>query len=109
MTTFDDYQAGVVRTAAFHEDKTLRRAILSMGLAGEAGETVDMIKKWIGHGHEENVPRLLDELGDVLWYVAALAADYDIPLELIAERNLDKLRERYPAGFSSANSINRAA
>ena len=109
MITFDDYQAGVVRTAAGHDDKDLRRAILALGLAGETGETVDMIKKWIGHGHDENAPRLLDELGDILWYVAALAAEYDIPLELIAEYNLDKLRERYPAGFSSVASRERAA
>ncbi|MEI7479827.1 MAG: nucleoside triphosphate pyrophosphohydrolase family protein, partial [Actinomycetes bacterium] len=79
-----------------------------MGLAGETGELIDLLKKWIGHGHELNLNEVEKELGDILWYVAEIATTLDLRLYEIAEKNEDKLKERYPEGFSVEDSVKRA-
>lgn len=84
-----------------------RPEILALGLTGEAGEVADHLKKVLGHGHPMDVDDLEGELGDVLWYIAALASYHDIPLSRIAERNICKLEARYPDGFSTEASIAR--
>jgi NTP pyrophosphatase (non-canonical NTP hydrolase) len=79
-----------------------------MGLAGETGEVIDYIKKGLFHGHELDRQKIIDELGDVLWYVSAIAtACDDISLNDVLWRNVEKLRARYPDGFSEERSINR--
>ena len=78
-----------------------------MGLCGEAGEAIDIVKKWLAQGHELDKDRLAKELGDVAWYLAEAATALDIPLEDILKANLDKLKKRYPQGFESARSLNR--
>jgi NTP pyrophosphatase (non-canonical NTP hydrolase) len=83
------------------------RATFALGLAGEAGEVCELLKKHWGHGHDLDQEKLKKELGDVLWYVAALAAQFQIELEDVAAANVAKLRSRYPQGFSSAASIAR--
>lgn len=100
----DEYQT---QAMDFHVTDPVRLASYGLGLTGEAGECADLIKKHIGHGHPLNVDKLKLELGDVLWYVAALAHLIDVPLSEIAQSNLTKLRKRYPNGFSSAASIAR--
>lgn len=145
---------------------------LLWGLAGEAGEVIDLIKKVVYHGHDADRDTLRGELGDVCWYIAGLldlhkipdnevscyldgswartwdfsldlryacnkliqasalvqtgggtyvrrnltdclisieqiSALYDLTLSDVFEANVDKLRERYPSGFSSERSINR--
>ena len=79
-----------------------------MGLCGESGEAIDIVKKWLAQGHELDRARLAKELGDVAWYLAEAATALDIPLEEILRANLDKLKARYPEGFSARNSIERA-
>jgi len=78
-----------------------------LGLAGEVGEVVEAVKKHVFHGHALDRQALVGELGDVLWYVARLAAAFGISLGDVAVRNLDKLQRRYPNGFSSECSRNR--
>ncbi len=78
-----------------------------MGLCGEAGEVIDLVKKHLFHGHVLDREKLIDELGDVAWYLAECATALEIPLEEILERNIEKLKARYPAGFSSQRSIKR--
>ena len=78
-----------------------------MGLCGESGEAIDIVKKWLAQGHELDRARLAKELGDVAWYLAEAATALDIPLEDILRANLDKLKARYPDGFSTRNSIER--
>lgn len=80
----------------------------AMGLSGESGEFIDAIKKHEFHGHELNVAELRKELGDILWYVAEAASVLNIDLNDIAEENINKLRRRYPEGFSSERSVNRS-
>ena len=79
-----------------------------MGLCGESGEAIDIVKKWLAQGHELDRARLAKELGDVAWYLAEAATALDMPLEDILRANLDKLKARYPEGFSARNSIERA-
>lgn len=77
------------------------------GLAGEAGEAVDLIKKAIFHQQGLDKEKLKKELGDVLWYVAALAKCAGTSLEEIATLNIEKLKARYPDGYSAERSICR--
>ena len=79
----------------------------AMGLAGESGEVVDLLKKWIHHNHPENLDELKKEMGDVLHYLAGLCTMYGIRLEEVATLNIMKLKERYPDGFSVEDSVNR--
>jgi NTP pyrophosphatase (non-canonical NTP hydrolase) len=83
-------------------------ASFAMGLAGEAGEVVDLLKKHLGHGHDLDKVKLTKELGDVLWYVSAIAQSAGLDLGEIAHANVEKLRKRYPNGFSVEASRNRA-
>jgi NTP pyrophosphatase (non-canonical NTP hydrolase) len=82
-------------------------AVLALGLAGETGEVVEHVKKYLGHGHALDLALVQKELGDVLWYVSALASYLDLDLNTIGEQNIQKLRERYPEGFSHEASRNR--
>ena len=81
--------------------------VWSLGLGGEAGEVQEHIKKHLGHGHDLDADKVATELGDVLWYVAALASALGLSLEDIANANLTKLMERYGGGFSVEKSIYR--
>ena len=80
-----------------------------MGLCGESGEAIDIVKKWLAQGHELDRERLAKELGDIAWYLAETATALDIPLEDIFQANIDKLRKRYPEGFDKERSIHREA
>lgn len=79
----------------------------TIGLVGEAGELANYVKKGIYHNHSIDRKEIANELGDILWYLAAIATVLDIRLETIMEQNIDKLRARYPQGFSSQDSIRR--
>lgn len=79
----------------------------ALGLTGESGEVADLIKKYLFHGHDLDKDELVKELGDVCWYVALLCHAIGVSLEEIMSRNIEKLKKRYPEGFSSEASINR--
>ena len=78
-----------------------------MGLCGESGEAIDIVKKHLAQGHELDRDKLIKELGDIAWYLAETAFALDVPLEEVLQRNINKLRERYPEGFSTEKSIHR--
>lgn len=78
-----------------------------MGLCGESGEAIDIVKKWLMQGHELDKEHLIRELGDVAWYLAEAATALDVPLEAVFQGNLDKLRQRFPNGFDTGASVNR--
>ena len=78
-----------------------------LGLCGESGEVVELFKKHIAHGHELDTAKLAKELGDVLWYISAIATGLNLSLDDIAQTNIDKLKARYPDKFSAERSINR--
>ena len=75
-----------------------------MGLCGESGEAIDIVKKWLAQGHELDREKLAKELGDIAWYLAEAATALEIPLEDIFASNIEKLRKRFPEGFSTEAS-----
>lgn len=101
--TPNEYQDLAMRTAG--NDDLVTNGIL--GLNGEAGELADLLKKCLFQGHEFDYDKVIEELGDVLWYCAILAEGMCIDLEDVMKMNIDKLKKRYPEGFSSERSINR--
>ena len=78
-----------------------------MGLCGESGEAIDIVKKWLAQGHELDKEKLAKELGDICWYLAETATALDLSLEDIMCANIEKLKRRYPEGFDSARSVTR--
>lgn len=78
-----------------------------MGLYGESGECVDMVKKYRFQGHELDKAHLAKELGDVAWYLAVTAHAIGYDLETVLQMNVDKLRNRYPNGFEKERSLHR--
>ena len=78
-----------------------------MGLCGESGEAIDIVKKWLAQGHELDKEKLAKELGDICWYLAETATALDLSLEDIMAANIEKLKRRYPEGFDAARSITR--
>ena len=79
-----------------------------MGLCGESGEAIDIVKKWLAQGHELDREKLAKERGDICWYLAETATALDLSLEDIMAANIEKLKQRYPEGFDSRRSIHRA-
>ena len=80
-----------------------------MGLCGESGEAIDIVKKHLAQGHPLDKEKLIKELGDIAWYLAETATALDVTLEEVLEGNIEKLRRRYPEGFNTNHSLNREA
>lgn len=78
-----------------------------MGLCGESGEAIDLVKKHLAQGHELDRDALVKELGDIAWYLAETAYALDVPLETVLKMNIDKLKKRYPDGFCHSRSVCR--
>lgn len=94
------YQSAVARTMDNTLDKKQATCSYAMGLAGEAGEVVEPLKKWCWHDRSLDVGDLEKELGDVMFYVAALCNTWGIDLGSAMEGNIIKLQARYPDGFA---------
>lgn len=103
----NDYQTAAARTINDTNYSPELLAVFTLGLSGESGEVAELVKKHLGHGHPLDRDRVVKELGDVLWYVAALATLLRVPLAEVAEQNIEKLRARYPDGFDHGRSQNR--
>ena len=102
--TINEYQKLAMRTAN-PECKNLSNA--GLGIAGESGEVADVIKKHLHHGHPLDKQRLAKEIGDVCWYVALCCELIETDLETVLQLNVDKLKARYPEGFSTERSLHR--
>ena len=105
--TINEYQRLAMRTL---NPKLSRKDVLIngvMGLCGEAGEAIDIVKKHLAQGHDLDREALIRELGDVAWYLAETAYALDVPLEDVLQRNIDKLKARYPLGFEAEKSLQR--
>jgi NTP pyrophosphatase (non-canonical NTP hydrolase) len=106
---FTDYQRAAAQTAGEFSEDRWEKAAWSMGLAGESGELVDLIKKELFHNVTASRRNVESEAGDVLWYLANLCYIYGIDLQRVAENNLAKLRARYPNGFASGGGVREVA
>jgi NTP pyrophosphatase (non-canonical NTP hydrolase) len=105
--TINEYQQLAMKTLnpALSEKDVLINGV--MGLCGESGEAIDIVKKWLAQGHELDKEKLKKELGDICWYLAETATALDCDLEDIMAANIEKLRKRYPEGFDTEKSVNR--
>jgi NTP pyrophosphatase (non-canonical NTP hydrolase) len=102
-----NYQREANRTMNTNLNRNEKLSMLGLGLAGEAGEVVELLKKNIYHGHFNTKQELIKELGDVMWYIANLCTENNILLEMVLEENIEKLKKRYPNGFTQVDSIKR--
>ena len=106
--TINEYQELAMRTVNPELDKSKMLINSVMGLCGESGEAIDIVKKWFAHGHELDVEHFKKELGDIAWYLAEAATAIGVDLEDILAANIEKLKRRYPEGFETDKSVNRA-
>jgi|ERR1017187_9265527 NTP pyrophosphatase (non-canonical NTP hydrolase) len=111
---FNKYQEEAWETAQYPQSGA-NMVYPALGLAGEAGEVAEKIKKlWRNQGitngtliTDNEAIELAKELGDVLWYISALAKELEIPLEDVAQMNLDKLHDRAARGVIKSEGDNR--
>ncbi len=106
--TADEYQKDALRTANKKLTNIQQLENGLMGLNGEAGEAIDILKKHLFQGHELDREHIAKELGDVAWYIAVAANALGYSLEDILRMNTDKLSKRYPEGFDPDKSCNRS-
>jgi NTP pyrophosphatase (non-canonical NTP hydrolase) len=104
---FTAYQEQAQRTARTEMIFRDRLAVAALGLVGEAAEVSEAVKKHLGHGHDLDTLAMLEELGDVLWYIAEMTTILGAELGVVAGMNVAKLRARYPGGFSEEASRER--
>ncbi len=108
--TFDEYQEQANRTAKY---PTIGERFVypTLGLAGEAGEVAETVKKILRDDHsvisEEKRDELKKELGDVLWYLAQVATEFKLSLRDVAETNVKKLADRAARGVIHGSGNNR--
>ena len=105
--TINEYQKEALRTASVMNNQLPMFLNGVMGLAGESGECVDMMKKYLFQGHPLDAEHMAKELGDVAWYLAVTAHAIGYDLETVLRMNVDKLRARYPDGFDAEKSLHR--
>jgi len=105
--TINEYQKLAMTT--LNPDLAKKDVLINgvMGLCGESGECIDIVKRHLAQGHELDREALIKELGDVAWYLAETAFALDVELEEVLICNIEKLKKRYPEGFSTERSINR--
>lgn len=103
----NEYQRLALRTAnrKLSDQELLLDGL--MGLNGESGEAIDLLKKHLFQGHPLDEEHLAKELGDIAWYLAEASYALGYSLETIFRMNLLKLAERYPEGFSEKKSLDR--
>lgn len=105
--TIHEYQTLAMKTLnpALSKKDVLINGV--MGLCGESGEAIDIVKKHLAQGHSLDREKLIKELGDVAWYLAETAYALDVSLEDVLFQNIEKLKKRYPNGFDSEKSLHR--
>ena len=105
--TINEYQKAALRTANPRLTLTMQLENGLMGLCGEAGEAMDILKKFLFQGHILDKEHMAKELGDIAWYLALAAHGLGYDLETILKMNIDKLMARYPEGFDRELSLHR--
>ncbi len=103
----NEYQELAMRT--LNKDLSKKDVLINgvMGLCGESGEVIDIVKKHLAQGHELDKDKIAKELGDVAWYLAEVAYALDLKLEDVLVMNIEKLKKRFPNGFNVEDSIIR--
>jgi len=107
--TFDEYERAAARTVNPSLSPEQRLMDAAAGLSEEAGEVLGHVRKHLFMGHPLVRERVTEELGDALWCLAAVASCIGVTLGDVAATNVEKLRRRYPDGYSDAASRGRGA
>lgn len=107
--TINEYQKAAYRTAnqSLTDSQQLQNGL--MGLNGESGECIDILKKHLFQGHDLDKYHIAKELGDVAWYLAVSAQALGFDFETILQMNVEKLKARYPNGFDAGHSQHRSS
>lgn len=96
---FNDYQVLASKTRKEFDEIKDMQADVGLGLAGEAGEVADIIKKHLAGAKLIDFEHLKEELGDVLWYIAEACDCFGFSMQEVAQKNIEKLKKRHPNGF----------
>lgn len=100
MTT-KQYQHQIKRTMDYSVWCDERLKMLIMGISGEAGEVSELFKKYLYHGKTITKEDIINETGDLFWYIANMLNEFDITIDEVFKYNIEKLYNRYPDGVSS--------
>lgn len=104
LKTFQEVSTRTFNANLTHNEKLCNCVA---GIFGEGGEVADIIKKYLFQGHSFDKEHLTEEIGDLMFYIVNLANVLNLDMELILEANVDKLKKRFPDGFSTKASIDR--
>lgn len=116
-----EYQKAAIRTEApvdkaierlnypLTQKDVLRHLHAALGITTEAGEIADLLKRWLFYGKVFTQQQMEEEIGDLLWYIALAADAVGLNMEVIMERNIAKLKARYPDRFTQDAALNRDA
>jgi hypothetical protein len=108
LISFSEYVELAARTDQSSGDTMKDITVAAMGMVGEAAETLEHVKKVVEQGHELDIAKIVYEMGDSLWYHGKMSRLIRVPLDVIAYMNIEKLRKRYPDGFSVERSVHRS-
>jgi NTP pyrophosphatase (non-canonical NTP hydrolase) len=108
---YKDYQNESKRTCPELSDN-LRKGLadelhMVIGISTEAGELLDAYKKHFAYGKELDTINVGEEIADIMWYISNLCRLLNIDLEEMQQRNIDKLKARFPEKFTKENALNR--
>ncbi|WP_334116854.1 nucleoside triphosphate pyrophosphohydrolase family protein [Ligilactobacillus sp.] len=95
---FNEYQKAANRTLYGNEQVLTNCAL---GLAGESGQLIDLIQDYTFKGKDLDKEKMIDELGDVLWYLSQIAQWAGVDFDDVAKSNIETLNKRYPNGFTT--------
>ena len=105
--TGKEYQKLAMRTCSIpYDNKEGRLQHAVFGLTSEAGEVAGILQK-VYQGHEFDKEHIKKELGDCLWMIAEACEALDLDMDDVMQTNIDKLKARYPEGFSADRSLHR--
>lgn len=97
----ESIQGGTIRASE------MRLLHAGLGLATEAGEFLDQLKKQLFYGKPLDTTNLVEELGDHMWYIAIACDQLGVSLEQVMQINIDKLKARYPVKFTKEAALER--
>lgn len=104
---FNEFQQATARTANANLNREEKLQNWALGIAGESGEVIELVKKHIYHGKELDPVKMKSELGDILYYISEMASANHLSLSEIASYNIEKLRARYPEKFEIGGGQDR--
>lgn len=103
----EQYRRSAMRTRGTFRDIQEEMQFSALELTAEAGEVANLVYKCVYQGHHLDADKIVEELGDVLWGLASMCTALGMNMNVLTVSNLDKLRRRYPNGFSTHDSVSR--